>query len=51
MNQPINLCLCRSMKMCWTKAEECTEEWRINYREMMFTTPGLSGTTTKNCGS
>jgi len=30
------------MKMCWTKAEECTEEWRINYREMMFTTPGLS---------
>jgi fructose-bisphosphate aldolase class I len=30
------------MKMCWTKPEETTEEWRIGYRELMFTTPGLS---------
>lgn len=30
------------MKMCWTNAEECTEAWRINYRQLLFTTPGLS---------
>eukprot|EP00427_Karlodinium_veneficum_P052251 CAMPEP_0169366902 /NCGR_PEP_ID=MMETSP1017-20121227/33377_1 /TAXON_ID=342587 /ORGANISM="Karlodinium micrum, Strain CCMP2283" /LENGTH=366 /DNA_ID=CAMNT_0009464895 /DNA_START=35 /DNA_END=1136 /DNA_ORIENTATION=- len=30
------------MKMCWSKPEECNEEWRIGYRELLFTTPGLS---------
>jgi len=30
------------MKMCWSKDEECTEEWRIGYRELLFTAPGLS---------
>lgn len=30
------------MKMCWTNPEECTEEWRIKYRELLFTTPELS---------
>jgi len=30
------------MKMCWSDVEECTEEWRIGYRELMFTTPELS---------
>jgi len=30
------------MKMCWKTPEECTEEWRIGYRELMFSTPGLS---------
>jgi len=30
------------MNMCWTNKEECDEAWRINYRQMMFTTPGLS---------
>ena len=29
------------MKMCWTDPKECTEAWRIKYREMMFTTEGL----------
>jgi len=31
------------MQMCWSSPEECTEEWRITYRQMLFTTPGLSG--------
>lgn len=30
------------MKMCWSDSAECTEEWRRGYRELMFTTPGLS---------
>lgn len=30
------------MQMCWEKQEECTEDWRIAYRSMLFTTPGLS---------
>jgi len=32
------------MKMCYegNADEVCDEAWRINYREMMFTTPGLS---------
>jgi len=30
------------MKMCWNDASECTEEWRRGYRELMFSTPGLS---------
>ena len=29
------------MKMCWTDPKECTEAWRIKYRELMFTTEGL----------
>jgi fructose-bisphosphate aldolase class I len=30
------------MKMCWKDSKECTEDWRITYRQMLFTTPGLS---------
>ena len=30
------------MTMCWSDASECTEAWRIRYRELMFTTAGLS---------
>lgn len=30
------------MKMCWEKEEDCTEAWRIGYRSMLFTAPGLS---------
>ena len=30
------------MTMCWSDESECTEAWRIRYRELMFTTPGLS---------
>merc|ERR1711959_6432 len=30
------------MKMCWSEPEECTEEWRIGYRELLFSTAGLS---------
>jgi len=30
------------MKMCWTDEKQCTEQWRIDYRELLFTTPELS---------
>ena len=30
------------MKQCWTSLEECDAAWRCGYRELMFTTPGLS---------
>lgn len=30
------------MKMCWETPEQCTEQWRIDYRQLLFTTPGLS---------
>lgn len=30
------------MRCCWKDLDECDEAWRIKYRELMFTTPGLS---------
>lgn len=30
------------MKMCWTDLEACDATWRRDYRELMFSTPGLA---------
>lgn len=30
------------MKMCWENESDCTEEWRITYRKMLFSTPDLN---------
>jgi len=40
-DEPPNV-LPQRMKQCWTSLEECDAAWRCGYRELMFTTPGLS---------